>query len=189
MDETWSRCSSCKSEIAYQTTYWVCSVSTCTRKRTGMVFCTVGCWEMHLPMMRHREAFAVEERSPSRQQHLAELAAESTSHPPSSGGSSATPPVAARHSDANAAAVRRRVGGDEPFGHADTDEVLVVVSKLKKYVRDRSGMNTSDGVVEALSDHLRTLCDEAIRGAGRDGRRTVMERDFIMLTRVTERRG
>src|SRR5829696_5656919 len=69
-DTTWSRCSACKKEIGFQTIYWVCSVSTCTRKRTGMVFCSVGCWEMHLPMMRHREAYAVEERSPSRAEWL-----------------------------------------------------------------------------------------------------------------------
>jgi len=45
-------------------------------------------------------------------------------------------------------------------------------------VRERSGMNTSDGVMELLSDRLRALCNEAIRSAQRDGRRTVMERDF-----------
>ena len=57
-------------------------------------------------------------------------------------------------------------------------EILIVASKLKAYVRARSGMNTSDNVVGILSDHLRRLCDEAIRSAARDGRKTVMERDF-----------
>jgi len=57
-------------------------------------------------------------------------------------------------------------------------EVLIVVSKLKAYVRERSGMNTSDAVMDLLSDRLRRLCDDAIRSAQRDGRRTVMERDF-----------
>ncbi|MBM4335685.1 MAG: hypothetical protein FJ108_07205 [Deltaproteobacteria bacterium] len=57
-------------------------------------------------------------------------------------------------------------------------EVLVVVSKLKAYVRERSGMSTSDAVIELLSDKLRDLCDDAIQSAMRDGRRTVMERDF-----------
>jgi len=56
--------------------------------------------------------------------------------------------------------------------------VLVVASKLKAYVRARSGMNTSDGVMEALSAFLRALCDDAIRKAGADGRKTVMDRDF-----------
>ncbi|MBK7534155.1 MAG: hypothetical protein IPI49_02065 [Myxococcales bacterium] len=56
-------------------------------------------------------------------------------------------------------------------------EVLVVVSKMKKYIRDRSGMNCSDAVADALSDHLRALCDDAIRVASADGRRTVLDRD------------
>ena len=57
-------------------------------------------------------------------------------------------------------------------------EVLVVVSKLKSYIRARSGMSTSDNVVDALSDHLRRVCDRAIQNAERDGRRTVLDRDF-----------
>jgi len=39
-------------------------------------------------------------------------------------------------------------------------------------------MNTSDGVLDVLSDSVRALCDEAIRSAQRDGRKTVMDRDF-----------
>ena len=57
------------------------------------------------------------------------------------------------------------------------DDVLVVVSKVKKYIRDRSGMNTSDAVAEALGDHVRSVCDEAIRAAAQDGRKTVLDRD------------
>jgi hypothetical protein len=57
-------------------------------------------------------------------------------------------------------------------------EVLVVVSKLKGYIKARSGMNTSDGVVPVLSDEIRRLCDRAIENASRDGRKTVMDRDF-----------
>jgi histone H3/H4 len=56
--------------------------------------------------------------------------------------------------------------------------VLVVVSKLKKYVKETSGMNTSDGVAAVLSTHLRSLCREATRHAAEDGRRTVFDRDF-----------
>jgi hypothetical protein len=57
-------------------------------------------------------------------------------------------------------------------------DVLVVASKLKSYVRLRSGMNTSDTVLEVLSDRLRTLCDQAIRRAAEAGRKTVLDRDF-----------
>lgn len=57
-------------------------------------------------------------------------------------------------------------------------EVLVVVSKLKAYIKARSGMNTSDGVIPVLSDEIRRLCDRAIENATREGRKTVMDRDF-----------
>ena len=58
------------------------------------------------------------------------------------------------------------------------DETLVVASKLKSYIRDKSGMNTSASVLTALSDRIRGLCDEAIERAKSDGRKTVKDRDF-----------
>ncbi len=57
-------------------------------------------------------------------------------------------------------------------------EVLVVASKLKNYIRTKSGMNTSAAVMAALSNRIRQLCDQAIENAKRDGRKTVMDRDF-----------
>lgn len=57
-------------------------------------------------------------------------------------------------------------------------EVLVVASKIKNYIRDRSGMNTSAGVFDALSDKVRELCDRAIENARNDGRKTVKDRDI-----------
>ena len=59
-----------------------------------------------------------------------------------------------------------------------SNEVLIVVSKVKKYIKAKSGMNTSDGIVEPLTAQVRAACDEAIRRAGQGGRRTVMARDF-----------
>ena len=32
----------------------------------GLYFCSLPCWEAHLPMMRHRDAWAVEARAPER---------------------------------------------------------------------------------------------------------------------------
>ncbi len=58
-------------------------------------------------------------------------------------------------------------------------EVLIVASKLKNYIRTKSGMNTSGTVVDALSEKVRAFCDQAIENAKRDGRKTVMDRDFI----------
>jgi histone H3/H4 len=57
-------------------------------------------------------------------------------------------------------------------------EVLVVASKLKNYIREKSGLNTSGAVMSVLSDKLRGLCDNAIENAKREGRKTVMDRDF-----------
>ena len=36
-DEFWRRCSTCKGEIAFSSSYWVCSVSTCNRKQNALV--------------------------------------------------------------------------------------------------------------------------------------------------------
>jgi histone H3/H4 len=57
-------------------------------------------------------------------------------------------------------------------------EVLVVASKIKNYIRGKSGMNTSAAVMDALSGKIRNLCDQAIEQAKSDGRKTVMDRDF-----------
>lgn len=58
------------------------------------------------------------------------------------------------------------------------DEVLVVVSKVRKYVADRSGLNTSAEVYDTLTEKIKRLCDNAIDQAKAQGRKTVMSRDF-----------
>ncbi len=57
-------------------------------------------------------------------------------------------------------------------------EIMVTVSKVKKYIRSASGMNTAASVAPALSDATRRFCDQAIEKARNDGRKTVMDRDF-----------
>ncbi len=59
------------------------------------------------------------------------------------------------------------------------NEVVVVASKLKNYIRAKSGMNTSAAVMDAISNKVRQLCDQAIENAKREGRKTVMDRDFV----------
>jgi len=49
--------------------------------------------------------------------------------------------------------------------------VLVVASRLKRFVREIYGMNTSDGVLGPLSDELRRLCARAVEAAKDDGRK------------------
>lgn len=61
----------------------------------------------------------------------------------------------------------------------NTGEVLVVASKLKAYIKEKGGMNTSAAVLPALSEKIRRLCDQAIEAAKNDGRKTVMDRDFV----------
>jgi histone H3/H4 len=154
-------CSECKKPIAFLAAFYRCSVSTCNRKRTGLFFCSVSCWDAHVPMMRHRDAWAEKAVAPSRESYLAELAEEAEEEQ-------------AKMADETDKA--RRIVGLSDDGLPK--DVLVVVSKLKAYVKARSGMSTSDGAMEVLSKHLRVLCDEAIRHAGTAGRKTVMDRDF-----------
>jgi len=58
------------------------------------------------------------------------------------------------------------------------NEVLVVASKIKKYIKDKSEMNTSAAVFDVLTKLIQTQCDQAIEKAKQDGRKTVMDRDF-----------
>ncbi len=57
-------------------------------------------------------------------------------------------------------------------------DVLVVASKIKKYVKDKSQMSTSANTFEVLSNMIRSVCDKAIENAKADGRKTVMDRDI-----------
>ena len=57
-------------------------------------------------------------------------------------------------------------------------DILIVASKLKKYIKDRHDMNTSANVMDKLSDLVRDLCDDAVIRARQEGRKTLMDRDF-----------
>lgn len=75
-EDFWRRCNSCKKPIAYSAKYWVCNVSTCNRKRTGLAFCTVSCWDAHVPGMNHRESWAEERKAPTREEWARTLSGE-----------------------------------------------------------------------------------------------------------------
>lgn len=64
--EVWRKCSSCKKSVGFESNYWACNVSTCNRSRTFLVFCSVSCWDAHLGMLRHRDSWAVEMKSPNK---------------------------------------------------------------------------------------------------------------------------
>src|SRR5215472_2191879 len=175
--ELWRRCSSCKGAIGFGARHWICNVSTCNRPRTGLVFCSVSCWEAHVPVMRHRESWALERSAPTPEEWAR---AESASTPAASRPAAAPVAPTAPRSSAEArtsSALPVAPPAPAPGGEAPR-EILIVASKLKSYVRTCSGMNTSDSVLDVLSDSVRALCDDAIRSARREGRKTVLERDF-----------
>lgn len=168
-DSSWRRCSSCKGPIAFGVQHWVCNVSTCNRPRTGLVFCNVSCWDAHLSVVRHRESWAVEKMAPTRAEWEREQSAQAASRPNAS-------MVAASPTERSP---RRIMPASVPRAPDPLEaDPLIVMSKLKNYVRGRSGFNTSDRVVVPLSDAVRGLCDRAIEKARAEGRRTVLDRDF-----------
>lgn len=57
-------------------------------------------------------------------------------------------------------------------------EILVVVSKVKAFIRKNSEMNCSASVMEQLTKIVEKECLKAIEHAKSDGRKTVMDRDF-----------
>ena len=144
---TWKRCSTCKKDIGLGDIYQVCSVSGCRSRATNYVFCSVPCWDAHIPTERHRPdtAAAIEKRAPRSLEESEKL----------EGG-------------------KRIIVQDDKLGD---DELLVVVSKVRKYISEKSGLNTSSSAYEALTARIKRLCDRAIEEARRQGRKTVMDRD------------
>ncbi len=57
-------------------------------------------------------------------------------------------------------------------------ENLVVVSKVKKYIKNKAGMNTSASVMDQLSKIVEKEIERAVQSAKSDNRKTVMDRDF-----------
>lgn len=57
-------------------------------------------------------------------------------------------------------------------------EILVVASKIKKYVREKAGFNTSAEILDVMSRRVEQLCQEAIEKARGDGRKTIKARDL-----------
>ena len=160
----WKRCSSCKEPIALGASYWVCNVSTCNRKRTALQFCSVSCWDAHLPIARHRDAWAEERRAPE----TAEPAEASAPPAQPKAPPKERPPRRVLAQPAKAPAPR----------NDERAEVLIVASRLKDFVKGASGFNTSERVLEPLSEIVRSVCLRAIENARADGRKTVLERDI-----------
>ena len=149
----WRKCGSCKKEIGFGVIYQACNVSTCRK----LVFCSVDCWNLHNPVMNHKSSWAEENRSPRKEDFKPE-----TDHQ--------TPR-------------RIIVGQNQPTSHsvahsANEEDILIVASKLKQYIKDKYDMNTSANVMEALSRIVRRASDQAVSKAKSEGRKTVMDRDY-----------
>ncbi len=179
--DRWRRCSGCKKDIAFGADHYVCNVSTCNRRNTAFVFCSVSCWDGHLGIVRHRESWAVEARAPTRAEYERQQAA------PQERPKRATtpsPPAEARRPAERSTVIVRKGGGSASSAPAAApddalpQDTLIVASKLKQYVKAKAGLNCSDRVLAPLSDAVRRLCDDAIRKATADERKTLLERDF-----------
>lgn len=156
MPETWKPCSTCKKPILHGGRWFKCSVSTCNSGRFQLAFCSVTCWDAHVPGMSHRSnVWAIEERVPV---------------------SAAAPGRVVPTGAAAPAPERRIVRG--PVDTREPDEVLIIASRLKDYVREQCEFNTSADVFDALSDIVRDATRDAIDRARSEGRRTLMARDY-----------
>ena len=150
-NEFWRKCGNCKKEINYGQTYQRCSISSCRKH----AYCSVDCWSVHSSVMGHMSAYAEEE----------------------------TAPRVAPDKD-NKEHKRRRIIVSAPKSSPSSKsneydrDILIVASKLKKYVKDRHDLNTSANVMDKLSDIVREVTDRAVENALKDERKTLMDRDF-----------
>lgn len=152
----WKKCSTCKKPINLGAKYYVCSVSTCNGERTGYFFCSVSCFEAHLPGARHRQAGAIEKMAPK----SADAPSRTLIKPVTATSTSTT------NFSGPASALR---------------DVLIIASRLKEYVTAKADFNTSASVMDVLSDYVRVITDHAIDNARAEGRKTLLDRDFSFL--------
>lgn len=145
---TWRNCSVCKTPIPLGAIYQKCSVSTCRKS----AYCSVKCWDVHVPTMGHKTAWAEEERAPKNLDNEPRRRIVKSPSSTSSSNSSSSK--------------------DLP------NDVLIVVSKMKSYVKAKADMNTSGDVADVLSDIVRRHLDDALMHARQDGRKTLMGRDL-----------
>lgn len=176
MPAVWRKCSSCKSDIFCNSEYMICSVSTCQQKRTNYVFCSMECWDRHIPVERHRSdnISAIVKRAPSQPEaHVNGVPNEAKRRV-----------VVATPKSSTTARVGS--GGGEAGATSVDGEVLVVASKVKKYISELSGMNTSASTLDELTEKIKEICREAIQNARRAERKTVMDRDVPKIHFVSK---
>lgn len=167
MDQSfWRKCTVCKSEINFSTKYYMCSISGCSKKRAPVQFCTVSCWSTHNEIYNHKSAWAEEEMSLTKLKWEEQNSMKDLNSNPRRR-------IVTTTNKADSSQI-----SSDLSQNVNQEDILVVASKLKNYIKERSGLNTSADVLPALSDIMREKADSAIHKARRDGRKTVMARDF-----------
>lgn len=147
----WKKCGSCKKDILFGRPYQKCSVSSCHK----LIFCSVDCWDQHVPVMNHKNAWAEEEMAPHSNQGNQEI-----------------------ESGRRILVTSKMTESTSSSSELD-QEILIVASKFKSYIKTKHGLNTSAEVMDKLSQIVRKISDEASRHAISEGRKTIMERDFF----------
>lgn len=64
-------------------------------------------------------------------------------------------------------------------------DVLVVVSKIKKHVKENHELRTSEEAIHALSSMVEEALRTGATNARQDGRKTIAARDLDVLENVT----
>ena len=57
-------------------------------------------------------------------------------------------------------------------------ESLIVISKVKKFIKEKGDFNTSSGFFEPLNQDIVKACRDAVSHTQKLGRKTVMGKDF-----------
>lgn len=110
-----------------------------------------------MPGAKHRDAAAIEKKSPTQVEYEKSLEASVPGQRRIIASSSVSPVTSIKK---------------------DENEILVVVSKVRAYIKSQADMNVSDEIMDILSHRIRYFCDQAIKNAQADGRKTVQDRDL-----------
>ena len=110
--------------------------------------------------MNHREAYAEEVRAPL------EKETESMSEPAT--------PIVPMNDDSD----EEESNSFEQQANSIETDTLVVVSKVKKLIKEQSGLNTSQCFVNAITKRVVAGALEGVASAQKAGRKTVMGRDI-----------
>ena len=65
-------------------------------------------------------------------------------------------------------------------------ESLIVISKVKKFIKEKADMNTSSGFFEPLNADIVKACRDAVAHAQKLGRKTVMGKDFNLYVEKSD---